>query len=59
MLLIKLWKLWILKYDFLIKRCEDLGIKKLNNLNAFREQSNSMDDVCENIIGYNTARKKN
>ena len=33
------------KHEFLIKKREDAGIKHLNNLNAFIERSNTMDDV--------------
>ena len=34
-----------LKYEYLIKKREQAGIKHLNNLNAFIERSNTMDDV--------------
>ena len=37
------------KYEYLIKKREDAGIKHLNNPNAFIECSNTMDDVYENI----------
>ena len=37
------------KYEFLIKKCENIGIEYLNNSNAFIEFSNRMDDVYENI----------
>ena len=33
------------KYEYLIKKSEDAGIKHLNNPNAFIEYSNTMDDV--------------
>ena len=33
------------KYEYLIKKREDAGIKHLNNPNAFIECSNTMDDV--------------
>ena len=46
------------KYEYLIKKREDAGIKHLNNLNAFIECSNTMDDVYENIDDYNPIRKK-
>ena len=46
------------KYEYLIKKCEDAGIKHLNNLNAFIECSNAMDDVYENINDYNPIRKR-
>ena len=37
------------KYEFLIKKREDAGIKHLNDSKAFIECSNTMDDVYENI----------
>ena len=46
------------KYEFLIKKCEDAGIKHFNDLNAFIECSNTMDDVYENIDNYNPSRKR-
>ena len=45
------------KYEYLIKKREDAGIKHLNDPNAFIECSNTMDDVYENIHGYNSSRK--
>ena len=41
------------KYEILIKNHKDAGIKHLNDLNAFIECSNTMDDVYENITNYN------
>ena len=46
------------KYEYLIKKHEDAGIKHLNNPNAFIECSNTMDDVYENINDYNPDRKR-
>ena len=46
------------KYQFLIKRHEDVGIKHLNDSKPFIENSNTMDDVSEDINEYNTARKR-
>ena len=46
------------KYKILIKKREDLGIKHLNDPNAFIECSNMMDDVYENINDYNSSRKR-
>ena len=46
------------KYQFLIKKREDAGIKHLNDPNAFTEWSNTMDDVYENIDDYNPDRKR-
>ena len=37
------------KYDFLIKKRKDVGIKYCNDPNAFNECSNRMDDVYQNI----------
>ena len=36
------------RYEFLIKKREDAGIKDLNDPEAFIECSNTMDDVYEN-----------
>ena len=47
-----------LKYEFLIKKRENAGIKYLNDSNAFIECSNTMDDVYENIDDYNPSRKR-
>ena len=46
------------KYEYLIKKREDAGIKHLNNPNAFIECSDTMDDVYENINDYNPIRKR-
>ena len=46
------------KYEFLIKKCEDAGIKHFNDLNTFIECSNTMDDVYENTDNYNPRRKR-
>ena len=46
------------KYEYLIKKREDAGIKHLNNPNAFIECPNTMDDVYENISNYNPNRDK-
>ena len=37
------------KYEYLILKSEDVGIKHLNNPNAFIECSNTIDYVYENI----------
>ena len=42
----------------MIKKQEDVGIKHVNNLNAFIECSNTMDDVYKNIHDYNPSRKR-
>ena len=46
------------QYKTLIKKCEDPGIKHLNDPNAFIKYSNSMDDVYENIHDYYSSRKR-
>ena len=46
------------KYEFLIKKCKNVGIKYLNDPNAFIKCSNTMDDVSENIDDYNPSRKR-
>ena len=46
------------KYEYLIEKREDAGIKHLNNSNAFIECSNTMDNVYENIDDYNPIRKR-
>ena len=38
------------KYEYLIKKREDAGIKHLNNPNAFIECSNNMYDVMRILI---------
>ena len=46
------------KYEYLIKKRENVGIKHVNNLNTFIECSNIMDDVYENIHDYNPNRRR-
>ena len=46
------------KYEFLIQKRENAGIKHLNDPNAFIECSNTMDDVYKNIDYYNPNRKR-
>ena len=45
-----------LKYKYFIKKREDVGIKHVNNPNAFIECSNTLDDVYGNIHDYNSNR---
>ena len=42
----------------MIKKGDDVGIKHVNNPNAFIECSNTMDDVYENIDDCNPSRKR-
>ena len=46
------------KYQFLIKKCEDAGIKNLDDQSAFREYLNTMDDVYNNIDDFNEKEKE-
>ena len=46
------------KYEILIKKRENVGIKYLNYPNAFIQCSDTMDDVYENINDYNPSRKR-
>ena len=46
------------KCEYLIKKREDVGMKHVNNPNAFIRCSNMMDDVHENIDEYNPSRKR-
>ena len=45
------------KYQLLIKKCEDVGIKHLNDLKAFVEFSNTM-DVYNHINNCNPTTKR-
>ena len=47
-----------LKYQLLIKKREQAGIKNLRDRNAFIEYSNNMDDIYEDINDYNKKRKR-
>ena len=46
------------KYEFLIKKRKDVGIKYFNDPNAFIGCSNTMNNVYENIYDYNVSRKR-
>ena len=46
------------KYQYLINKREQVGIKNLNDLHAFTEYSNDMNDVIEDINNYNKNRNK-
>ena len=46
------------KYEFLINKREQAGIKNLNDPHAFIEYSNGMDDVLDDINNYNKNRDK-
>ena len=46
------------KYEYLINKREQAGIKNLNYPHAFREYSNDMNDVLDDINNYNKNRDK-
>ena len=46
------------KYQFLINKREQAGIKNLNDPHAFIEYSNNMDDVLDDINNHNKNRDK-
>ena len=46
------------KYQYLINKREQVGIKNLNDPHAFIEYSNVMNDVLEDINNYNKKRDK-
>ena len=46
------------KYEYLIRNCENAGIKHLNDSKAFIEYSDTMDDVYENIKNYNPNKNR-
>ena len=46
------------KYQYLINKREQAGIKYLNDPHAFLEYSNDMNDVLEDINNYNKNRDK-
>ena len=45
------------KYQFLINKREDVGIKHLDDPKAFVKHSNAMEDIYNNIDDYNPTRK--
>ena len=45
------------KYQFLINKRESTGLKHFNDLKAFTEYSNDMQDVYKNIEECNTGKK--
>ena len=46
------------KYEFSIKKREDVGINYCNDWNALIECFNTIDDVFENTVDYNPSRKR-
>ena len=46
------------KYEFLIKKHEDVGTNHFNDPKAFIECSNTMDDVYQNIDDHNPSKER-
>ena len=46
------------KYQYLIKKREKVGLDHFNDLKAFMEFSNDMQDVYKNIEDYNPNKKR-
>ena len=46
------------KYQFLSKKCEDVGTKHFNDSKTFIECLNDMDDIYKNIDEYSANKKK-
>ena len=46
------------KYEYLINKKEQAGIKNLNDPKAFKEYSDDMEDVLDDINNYNKTRDK-
>ena len=46
------------KYEYLINKREQAGIKNLNDPHAFIEYSDDMNDVLDDINNYNKNRDK-
>ena len=47
------------KYQYLINKRENVGLNHFNDLKAFMEYSNDMQDVYKNIEDYNPIKKRN
>ena len=47
-----------LKYQLLINKREGVGLKHCNDLKAFIEYSNTIDDIYENIEEYNLNKER-
>ena len=46
------------KYQYLINKCEKVGLNHFNDPKAFMEYSNDMQDVYKNIEDYNQIKKR-
>ena len=49
----------VAKYQYLINKCEKVGLDHFNDPKAFMEYSNDMQDIYRNIEDYNPGRKRN
>ena len=47
-----------LKYQLLIKKREDAGIKNSDDPSSFIQYSNAMDDAYDNMDDYNPKRRE-
>ena len=45
------------KYQFVIKKCEDVGTKHFNDSKAFIEYSNDLNDIYKNIEEYSINKR--
>ena len=46
------------KHQYLIKKCEKVGLDQFNDSKTFTEYSNDMQDVYKNIETYNPGKKR-
>ena len=46
------------KYQFLIKKCDDVGTKHFNDFRALIAYSDNMNDIYKNIEDYNPNKKR-
>ena len=46
------------RYEFLIKKCEDVGTNHFDDPNAFIECSNRIDDIYQIMDDYNASRQR-
>ena len=54
----KIYLYQFIKYQLLINKRESIGSKYFNDLKAFTEYSNDMDDIYKNIEEYNPGKKR-
>ena len=51
-------KIHMKKYQYLINKCEKVGLDHFNDPRAFKEYSNDMQDVYKNIEDYSPGKKR-